>query len=213
MPNPLLIVALVISYLIGAIPFAVLIGRWARGVDVRRTGTGNVGAMNTFRSVGRAAGVLVALLDALKAVLAMALGRIVAGPEGAVLCGTAAIIGHCFSPYLIFANRTGLSQGWKLALRRVGGKGLASGVAVLLLIDWRVGIVGVVVFVLGMAILRKDETWPTIIGVALTAPLLWWLTRNLVSTIAVLVVSVVIIVKHLPDLRTGFYVQVTSDEY
>lgn len=211
MPTLSLLVILLISYLIGAIPFAVLVGRWLRGVDVRRVGSGNAGAMNTFRSAGRTTGVLVALLDALKAVLAMLLGRLLIGPQVATLCGALAVVGHCFSPYLILAARHERGGGWKMLLRRSGGKGLASGLGVLLLTDWRLALAAALIFGLSMLLLRKDETWPTIIAVLCTPPLLWWLTADLVGTIAVALVSVVVIIKHLPDVREGFSVAMGNE--
>lgn len=211
MPTLELLALLIISYLLGAIPFSVLVGRLVRGVDVRRVGSGNAGAMNTFRSVGPATGVLVALLDALKAALAMLLARALLDPQAATLCGAMAVIGHCFSPYMIFAARHERGGGWKMALRRAGGKGLASGMAVLLLIDWRLPVAAAVIFGLGLLILRKDETWPTIIAVLVTPPLLWWLTGDVPATLAVVLVSVVVIVKHLPDVREGFWVSVSNE--
>jgi glycerol-3-phosphate acyltransferase PlsY len=206
-----LLILLLVSYLLGAVPFAVLVGRWLRGIDVRRVGSGNTGAMNTLRSAGPAIGVLVFVLDALKAALAMLLGRLLLGPEAATLCGATAVIGHCFSPYLLFASRRERGGGWKMALRRAGGKGLASGGAVLLLIDWRLAVAAIAIFGLSLLILRKDETWPTIIAVLCTTPLLWWLTRDVTATVAVTLVSIVVIVKHLPDLREGFYVAVNHE--
>jgi acyl phosphate:glycerol-3-phosphate acyltransferase len=206
MVSSTLLLLLILGFLIGAVPFAVLVGRLLRGVNVQQTGSGNAGAMNTFRSVGRAAGVLVALLDAAKAALAMYLGQRVLGADAAALCGAAAVVGHCFSPYLLFASRHEAAGGWKLWLRRSGGKGLASGMGVLTLIDWRLALITIGIFFLGMLLLRKDETWPSIIAVALTGPLIWWWSGNTLVTIAVLLVSIVVIIKHLPDLREAFYV-------
>jgi glycerol-3-phosphate acyltransferase PlsY len=197
---------LILGFLIGAVPFAVVVGRLARGVNIQQAGSGNAGAMNTFRSVGRAAGVLVALLDAAKAGLAMYIGQWALGADVAALCGAAAIIGHCFSPYLLFASRHERGGGWKVWLRRAGGKGLASGGGVLVLIDWRLAVITIAIFFVALLILRKDETWPSMIAVAATTPLIWWWTRNAAVTIAVLVVSITVIVKHLPDVREGFYV-------
>jgi acyl phosphate:glycerol-3-phosphate acyltransferase len=207
MPTPALVAALIASYLLGAIPFAILVGRALRGVDVRHSGSGNVGALNTFRSAGPLPGIIVALLDALKAVLAVLLGRIVAGPQAAALCGSFAIIGHCFSPFVLLANRGSRGGGWKLWLRRAGGKGLASGMAVLLLIDWRLAVAAAVIFGLGRIFVFADETWPTIIGVLGTIPFVWLLTRNPTITGALVIVGVVVIIKHLPDIRQGFYVE------
>lgn len=206
MISPTLLLLVILGVLIGAVPFAVFVGRLARGINVQQTGSGNAGAMNTIRSVGFAAGVLVGLLDAAKAALAMFIGQQALGVEAAALCGAAAVAGHCFSPYLMFAARHEREGGWKLWLRRSGGKGLASGMAVLLLIDWRLLLATLAIFFVTLLILRKDETWPSIISVAVTAPLAWWWTQNVVVTIAVLVVSIVVIVKHLPDAREGFYV-------
>ena len=62
-----LVWAIVAAYVIGAIAFALLVGRALRGIDVRRGGSGNVGTLNTFRSAGWVPGVLIALLDGLKA--------------------------------------------------------------------------------------------------------------------------------------------------
>jgi glycerol-3-phosphate acyltransferase PlsY len=95
--------------------------------------------------------------------------------------------------------------GWKWWLRRIGGKGLASGMAVLTLIAWPLAVVTLVIF--GVALWRiKDATWPTIIALTPVTPLIWWWTGNGTITWAVFVVSVVVIVKHLPDLREGYWV-------
>lgn len=195
-----------LSYLLGAIPFAVLVGRWTRGVDVHRSGSGNAGALNTFRTVGRGAGVAVALLDAAKAALAVLIGRLVGGPSVAALCGAIAVAGHCFSPWLLWSTRHDRGSGWKWQLRRSGGKGLASGMAALLLIDWRLAAIAVAIFGASFAVLRKDVTWPTIIAVGCTPVAVWLLTANPATTFAALIVSLVVIVKHLPDVREGFYV-------
>lgn len=206
MPNPMLLIALLVSYLIGAIPFAVLVAKWLRGINVQHVGSGNAGALNTFRSAGRTAGVLVATLDGVKGVLAILIGQQWFGSQGAALCGAAAVAGHCFSPYLLIASRNAAAGGWKMLLRRSGGKGLATGLVVLALIDWRLVLMILVIFGLSMLGLRTDVTWPTIIAVAATAPLIWWLTGDRVVMAAVLLVSLVVIVKHLPDVREGFSV-------
>ncbi len=207
-----LLLALALSYLLGAVPFAVVVGKRLRGIDVQRTGSGNAGAMNTFRNVGHGAGVLVALLDGLKAALAVLFGRLLLGPEGAALCGAAAVAGHCFSPFLIVQARSEPARSWKHWLRRTGGKGLASGVVVLLLVDWRLAVIALAVFLVTRKLVFKDETWPSMIGVGLTPPLVWWFTASLPIMIAVLLVSVIVIVKHLPDAREGFYVAMRNEQ-
>ncbi|WP_026370446.1 glycerol-3-phosphate acyltransferase [Kallotenue papyrolyticum] len=203
---PLVPILLTVSYLLGAIPFAVIVVRRLRGVHIQQVGSGNAGALNSLRTAGLAAGVSVALLDALKAALAMLLGRLALGPEAAALCGAATVAGHCFSPYLIVGMRRARGGGWKHWLRRSGGKGLASGMAVLLLLDWRLAGLTLLIFGAAFALLRRDETWPTIIAVSLTPLLVWWLTASRSLTFATLIVGIVIIIKHLPDVREGFWV-------
>ncbi|CAA9263159.1 MAG: hypothetical protein AVDCRST_MAG93-2278 [uncultured Chloroflexia bacterium] len=194
------------GYLVGAIPFAVLVGR-AVDVDVRQRGSGNTGALNTLRTVGPAAGVLVALLDAAKGALFIVIGTRLYGPNTGALAGCAAVVGHCFSPYLIAASWSDMCGNWKLALRRSGGKGLATGVGVLLLMAWPAAVAGAVVFALTYAVQRRDVTLPSILGTLAAVPAMWVVSQNVWLTVAALIVAVVITLKHLPDLRSGFWVE------
>ncbi|MCW2600910.1 MAG: hypothetical protein JWM02_2739 [Frankiales bacterium] len=103
-----LILATVVGYLVGAVSPATLIAR-ARGIDLRAVGSGNPGAANVGRALGRKTGVLVALLDVAKgAVPAAAFGA--ADHRAALAAGLAAVLGHVTSPYL----------------RGRGGKGVAT---------------------------------------------------------------------------------------
>ena len=116
-------VLLAAAYLAGAVPFGFLIAR-ARGVDIRTVGSGNVGATNVFRSVGKGWGILTFVCDALKGFLPAfffpALARAWTGIEPpavfAMLCGMAAIVGH----------------NWPVFLRFKGGKGIATSAGALL---------------------------------------------------------------------------------
>ncbi|HSH81090.1 MAG TPA: glycerol-3-phosphate acyltransferase [Herpetosiphonaceae bacterium] len=198
---------LVAAYLVGAIPFAVMVGRATRGVDVRRAGSGNAGAMNTLRTAGPAAGVLVALLDAGKGALAVLIGQQLVSPEVGALAGCAAVTGHCFSPYLVPAMRGGLGSHWKMVLRATGGKGLATGMGVLLTVSWLAAAVAGAAFAVTHLIQRKDVTLPSVIGSLAAAPAIWISSRNVLLTVAVLLVGIVVTIKHLPDLREAFWVE------
>jgi len=105
--------AVVVGYLLGTIPTAVIVTRLAtRGrVDIRTAGSGNPGGFNTIRSVGRVWGAAVILIDGGKAVLAAVLGWLLAGDAGAYLGATAAIAGHVAPVWTGF---------------RGGGKGVAT---------------------------------------------------------------------------------------
>lgn len=126
--TPLLVI--VASYLAGAIPFGVILAK-RKGVDIRERGSGNIGATNVARVLGIGSGLVVLALDALKGVAAVWLARELCGWEHIVaLSGFAAILGHCFSPFL----------GGK------GGKGVATALGVFLAIAPVLAIVAVAVF-------------------------------------------------------------------
>jgi acyl phosphate:glycerol-3-phosphate acyltransferase len=137
-----MVVALLVAaaFLIGAVPFALLVVRAVKGIDVRAVGSGNVGATNASRAFATKRGQLLAflaiyLLDAAKGFLPtwFALRFAAADAEpllAAVLVGAAAILGHVFSPFLGFR----------------GGKGVATATGVLLALDWRVAVIALAVF-------------------------------------------------------------------
>ena len=112
-----------LAYLIGAIPFSYLIAH-ARGVDVRREGSGNVGATNVARSAGRGFGALALLLDVVKGISAVAIGWALGTPLW--LAGLA-VVGHNWSIFLTFQ----------------GGKGVATTLGVLGTLAWPVALITV----------------------------------------------------------------------
>lgn len=106
------------SFLIGSIPVGFLLGK-LKGVDVREVGSGNTGATNVGRVLGRQIGLLTLVLDTLKGVLAGMIGlhftTVVTATtqlgrgEAAALCGLLAVIGHCFTPFLKFRGGKGVA--------------------------------------------------------------------------------------------------------
>jgi glycerol-3-phosphate acyltransferase PlsY len=98
------------AYLIGAIPFAFIVSRLMAGVDIRTLGDGNVGAKNTFHSVGPLAGLIVGAADIGKGMLAVGLARAAASEETAMVAGMAAVLGHDFSPFLKFQGGQGMAS-------------------------------------------------------------------------------------------------------
>ena len=108
--------AIVLSYLCGAIPTGVLIAR-RRGVEVRQVGSGNIGATNVARSVGKTAGLLTLVGDMAKGLIPVLLVRLLAFGDITLVCAAgAALFGHICSPFLGFS----------------GGKGVATGLGVFL---------------------------------------------------------------------------------
>jgi glycerol-3-phosphate acyltransferase PlsY len=141
---------IVAAFIIGAIPFGLVVSRVFFGTDIRAAGSGNIGAANALRTLGRSAGLAVLLLDALKGVVATAIPMIAvrrewvpglpvsfmdAGPNDFIavlgwICALAAILGHCYSPFLRFK----------------GGKGVATFLGVLIAGFWPSAVVFVVVW-------------------------------------------------------------------
>ncbi|MDD5217331.1 MAG: glycerol-3-phosphate acyltransferase, partial [Candidatus Omnitrophica bacterium] len=97
------VIFIILAYFLGSIPFGLIIGRLVRGIDVRQHGSGNVGATNVFRVVGKKWGVLVLVLDALKGYAAVAVPvwtNAQVAPPVLMLTGIVAILGHSFSIWL-----------------------------------------------------------------------------------------------------------------
>src|SRR5271165_96530 len=126
--DPVLTLAFVAgSFLIGSIPFGLLVGRIFFGSDIRRSGSGNIGAANALRSYGKAGGAAVLLLDALKGFVPAYMAQVFTAhqrPDFAALAGFAAVAGHCWSPWL----------------RLRGGKGVATWLGAVVAIAWPVAL-------------------------------------------------------------------------
>jgi len=99
-----------LGYLIGSVPFALLITRWVGGLDIRAVGSGNVGAANVLRSAGRRAAAWTALLDVAKGAGAVAAVWSAGGsPQTAAAAGVAAIAGHVYPVWLRFRGGKGVA--------------------------------------------------------------------------------------------------------
>lgn len=99
------------SYLLGAVPTGYLIARKAMGIDIRQHGSGNPGAANVYRTVGKWAGIVTFLIDGLKGFIPVCLAlRVFPGDYWpAILCGTIAILGHMWTIYLKFRGGKGVA--------------------------------------------------------------------------------------------------------
>ncbi len=101
--------AITIAYLIGSVPFALLLARRWGGGDLRRVGSGNLGAANVLRASGVRAGVVVALLDVAKGAASVALAERLGGEGASALAGLAAIVGHIYPVWLRFRGGKGVA--------------------------------------------------------------------------------------------------------
>jgi glycerol-3-phosphate acyltransferase PlsY len=175
--------SLLIAYLIGSIPFALLLSRWSGAADPRRSGSGNVGAANVWRVNGPRLGVIVALLDVAKGAAAVAVARPLAD-AGAPLAGLAAIAGHCYPVWLRFRGGKGVATGCG-AFAVLAPTATAVSVAVFLFGAWRSGYtsVGSVAAALSlplMVVLTGRDRAVLMAGVGAAALIVWRHRANLV---------------------------------
>ena len=161
--RPLLVI--LVAYLLGSIPFGYLIVRAKQGGDIRQTGSGGTGATNVSRRAGKAAGLLTLLLDAMKGAAAVLFAMWVFQPPEfwwASAAAVAVLFGHIFPVWLKFR----------------GGKGVATGVGVFLVLAPGAVAVALVIFV-GIVFLTRYVSLGSIVA-ALTIPLLIWLQHILI---------------------------------
>ena len=136
---PLLLLALGLgAYLMGSIPFGVLVTRAMGLGDVRRIGSGNIGATNVLRTGNKGAALATLLLDAGKGAVAVLIARALAGEDAAQLAALASFLGHLFPVWLGFR----------------GGKGVATFLGTMLALAWPVGLACCATWLAGFALLR-----------------------------------------------------------
>jgi glycerol-3-phosphate acyltransferase PlsY len=152
---PYFLLALVIGYLLGSIPFGVVLTRLTGGPDLRSVGSGNIGATNVLRTGNKALAAMTLIGDLLKGTLAVWIGWRL-GPTTALIAALGAFLGHLFPIWLRFK----------------GGKGVATFLGCLLGYSWLVAI-GFAATWLIMARLFRYSSLSALIASALTPPLLW----------------------------------------
>ncbi|MBV8196961.1 MAG: glycerol-3-phosphate 1-O-acyltransferase PlsY, partial [Candidatus Eremiobacteraeota bacterium] len=157
------------AFLIGSIPFGYVVGRLFYHTDIRRAGSGNIGAMNALRTLGKAGAGLVLLLDALKGFVPTlwAMHSLRSPPDQLVgaAVAAAAVLGHCFSPWL----------------RLRGGKGVATSFGAIFALCWPAGLVAVGGWIAGAAITRYSSVG-SMLGSLLAVIALWWFGRSTAET-------------------------------
>jgi glycerol-3-phosphate acyltransferase PlsY len=105
-----MIAVILVAYLIGSIPFALIVARWWSAIDLRQIGSGNIGATNVVRASGVSAGVLVALLDMTKGAASVVLAERLSGSAAAAAAaGVAAVVGHVYPVWIRFRGGKGVA--------------------------------------------------------------------------------------------------------
>lgn len=176
--------AILLGYVIGSVPFALLLARRWGGLDLRRIGSGNLGAANVARASGVTAGVLVALLDAAKGALSVALARHLSDQAGVpAAAGLAAIVGHIYPVWLRFR----------------GGKGVATACGVFSVLTPSAIAPALMIFTAAVWLTQYISLGSVLASLALP-PIAYLAGSSLAATLAAVAASALIVFRHRSNL-------------
>jgi glycerol-3-phosphate acyltransferase PlsY len=175
----------IVAYLLGSIPFGYLIVRGKSGADIRETGSGGTGATNVSRRAGKAAGVLTLLLDAAKGCVAVLIAKAFGGADWVIAAAAiAALVGHIFPVWLGFR----------------GGKGVATGVGIFLVLTPIALLCAGVVFI-AIVLLTRFVSLGSITAAVLIPVLVWWQSDSQSLLIAAIVGAALIVFAHRGNIQ------------
>ena len=175
--------AIAVAYLLGSIPFSYLAGR-AKGIDLRTVGSGNLGAANAFRALGRGTGIAVLVADVLKGVVAVVIARLLTDDPWPAIAAGAAMAGHVFPVWLRFR----------------GGKGVAvGGGAVIALMP----LASVILFAIWIvvAVVSRYTSLASITSAVVATPLVWAMGYPAADVVFTGIAAVAVVVLHRGNIR------------
>ena len=210
-----LLLTAAVAYLLGSLNFAIIITRLMSKSDIRKYGSGNAGATNVLRSQGKVPAVLTTLGDLAKSIVAVIAGRYIVlgiagmpnellssfapyeqefyGLVGAYLAGLFCIVGHLYPLYFGFR----------------GGKGVLTTLGMMLILDWRVALLCLTLFIIVVIISRMVSLGSVCAAVLL--PILTWVFRAFVDhkegiivlfcTLMTTIIAVILVVKHAANIK------------
>lgn len=177
-------ILIVVGFALGSVPFGFMIAK-AKGIDIRQEGSGNIGATNVMRVLGKGPGILVFVLDVIKGFVPALCGHLLFHDvQIAFAAGVAAVFGHTFSPFLKFK----------------GGKGIATGLGALLGSSPFVGLAAFSIFFVGMGMTMMVSVASILAAISL--PIFGWLLKDPLTLVGgYAAMAVFIIYKHLANLK------------
>ncbi|SDP61117.1 acyl-phosphate glycerol-3-phosphate acyltransferase [Phyllobacterium sp. YR620] len=179
---PLLLFALAFGYLLGSIPFGLILTRMAGLGDVRSIGSGNIGATNVLRTGNKKLAAATLLLDMLKGTAAVLIAGI-ASPEAAIAAGLGAFLGHIFPVWLKFK----------------GGKGVATYLGVLLGLFWQGALIFAAVW-LGVAYATRYSSLAALVAAAIVPIALYIIGLHQIAVLF-LILTVIVFIKHRANIQ------------
>jgi len=165
-PEVALPLALVIGYLLGSIPFGLILTRLAGTPDLRSIGSGNIGATNVLRTGRKGLAAATLLLDALKGTAAVIISGSIGGPAAAMLAGLGAFLGHLFPVWLKFR----------------GGKGVAVYIGILIGLFWPAAVLFCLIW-LATAVLTRYSSLAALVASLVTPIFLWWFGHSALAAL------------------------------
>jgi glycerol-3-phosphate acyltransferase PlsY len=181
--NAWLPLALILGYLLGSIPFGLILTRLAGTEDLRSIGSGNIGATNVLRTGRKGLAAATLLLDALKGTVAVIIAGYLAGPEAAMLAGLGAFLGHLFPVWLKFK----------------GGKGVAVYIGILIGLFWPAALLFCAVWLL-TAVISRYSSLSALVASLITPIFLWWFGHPTLADFFV-VLTVLLFTMHRANIR------------
>ena len=192
------IIVTILAYLIGSVSFSIIFSKKFAGFDVREKGSGNAGATNVLRTVGKKAAIFTVVCDCLKGVVAVFIGwiasKMISGTDASLLvqiAGLAVVIGHTFPIYFNFK----------------GGKGVATSLGVLLTINWKIGLI-CLVFALVLMILTKFVSLGSVSAAVLFPVLTIFIHTNYIVTggyfVFAVLLALFVIFNHRENIKRLF---------
>ena len=179
---PYFATALGVAYLIGSIPFGLLLARLGKTEDLRKVGSGNIGATNVLRTGNKTLAALTLLLDGGKGAVAVLIGQRY-GPDIAVTAGLGVVLGHMYPLWLRFR----------------GGKGVATTIGVYLALAWPLGLATAVAWLL-VAALSRYSSLAAILALAHAPVYAWVLDERQAAEFAALL-AVLVCLRHAGNIR------------
>ena len=178
------LILMIIAYLLGSFPSAVVIGKTFYNKDIRNYGSGNLGSTNAFRVLGKKGGAIVFILDILKGGLAFLIAKYAGATISPLIIAVFALIGHI---YPIFANFK-------------GGKAVATSAGIILFYSPLLFITLFIIFVITLKIWKMVSLSSTIISIAAVF-IVWLGNYDLTARIMLTIFAVFIIIKHIPNYK------------
>lgn len=175
------VIAIVIAYLLGSISPSTILAKM-QGIDIKKEGSGNAGATNTLRVLGKKAAIITLIVDVGKGVLAVSLAELIAGPDAAYWAALAALAGHV----------------WPIFFKFRGGKGVAVAFGTILRLDWRIALMMFGLLVIVVAITKIVSIGS--LSVCVAFPICCWFMHRELFPVSI-AMALVVAWKHSDNIK------------